>query len=153
MNSISFDRSNQLQARLHELVPGGAHTFAKGSDQYPEGMAPVLTRGKGADVVLDIVGADQTLALGAAVTRPLGHLTIVGIAGGSLPISFFGIAYEVSVATTYWGTLPELMEVISLANSGRIRAHVQRFGLDEANAVYKAMRDGTVEGRAVIVPG
>jgi glutamate-1-semialdehyde 2,1-aminomutase len=48
--SIGFDRSNVLQARLHELVPGGAHTFAKGSDQYPEGMAPVLVRGRGARV-------------------------------------------------------------------------------------------------------
>ena len=46
----SFERSNALQARLHEVVPGGAHTFAKGSDQYPEGMAPVLVRGHGARV-------------------------------------------------------------------------------------------------------
>ena len=48
--SIDFDRSNVLQARLHEVVPGGAHTFAKGSDQYPEDMAPVLVRGRGARV-------------------------------------------------------------------------------------------------------
>jgi glutamate-1-semialdehyde 2,1-aminomutase len=48
--SLGFDRSNALQARLHEVVPGGAHTFAKGSDQYPEGMAPVLVRGSGARV-------------------------------------------------------------------------------------------------------
>ena len=46
----AFDRSTALQARLHDLVPGGAHTFAKGSDQYPEGMAPVLVRGSGARV-------------------------------------------------------------------------------------------------------
>jgi glutamate-1-semialdehyde 2,1-aminomutase len=48
--SIGFARSNALQDRLHELVPGGAHTFAKGADQYPEGMAPVLVRGRGARV-------------------------------------------------------------------------------------------------------
>ena len=46
----SFERSNALQARLHHVVPGGAHTFAKGADQYPEGMAPVLVRGEGARV-------------------------------------------------------------------------------------------------------
>ncbi|GAA1095207.1 glutamate-1-semialdehyde 2,1-aminomutase [Tsukamurella strandjordii] len=45
-----FTASNRLQARLHELVPGGAHTYARGSDQYPEHMAPVLTRGLGARV-------------------------------------------------------------------------------------------------------
>jgi glutamate-1-semialdehyde 2,1-aminomutase len=47
---ISLARSAALQSRLHDLVPGGAHTFAKGSDQYPEDMAPVLVRGRGARV-------------------------------------------------------------------------------------------------------
>jgi glutamate-1-semialdehyde 2,1-aminomutase len=50
VTGISFDRSTALQDRLHHLVPGGAHTFAKGSDQYPEGMAPVLVGGSGARV-------------------------------------------------------------------------------------------------------
>jgi glutamate-1-semialdehyde 2,1-aminomutase len=45
-----FRRSAELQERLHKLVPGGAHTYARGADQYPEGMAPVLTRGQGARV-------------------------------------------------------------------------------------------------------
>lgn len=46
----SFTRSNEAQARLHAVVPGGAHTYARGSDQYPENMAPVLVRGDGARV-------------------------------------------------------------------------------------------------------
>ncbi|GIH76196.1 glutamate-1-semialdehyde 2,1-aminomutase [Planobispora longispora] len=45
-----FTRSEQLQRRLHEVIPGGAHTYARGADQYPEGMAPVLVRGRGARV-------------------------------------------------------------------------------------------------------
>ena len=45
-----FDASNQAQRRLHELVPGGAHTYARGADQYPEHMAPVIARGRGAHV-------------------------------------------------------------------------------------------------------
>ncbi|WP_229718680.1 glutamate-1-semialdehyde 2,1-aminomutase [Nocardia jinanensis] len=45
-----FGRSDRAQARLHELVPGGAHTYARGSDQYPEHMAPVLVRGHGCRV-------------------------------------------------------------------------------------------------------
>ncbi|NYD55939.1 glutamate-1-semialdehyde 2,1-aminomutase [Nocardioides marinisabuli] len=45
-----FSRSLRAQARLHELVPGGAHTYARGSDQYPERMAPVIARGSGARV-------------------------------------------------------------------------------------------------------
>ena len=46
----SFEKSEALQRRLHHLVPGGAHTFARGSDQFPEGMAPVIERGIGARV-------------------------------------------------------------------------------------------------------
>jgi glutamate-1-semialdehyde 2,1-aminomutase len=46
----SFDQSNAMQARLHDLVPGGAHTYARGSDQYPEALAPVLVRGHGCRV-------------------------------------------------------------------------------------------------------
>lgn len=45
-----FTRSNALQQRLHALVPGGAHTYARGADQYPEFMAPILVRGKGCRV-------------------------------------------------------------------------------------------------------
>ena len=43
-------RSTELQDRLHRVIPGGAHTYARGSDQYPEGAAPVLTHGEGARV-------------------------------------------------------------------------------------------------------
>ena len=45
-----FARSVAAQDRLHDLVPGGAHTYARGADQYPEGMAPVIVRGHGARV-------------------------------------------------------------------------------------------------------
>ena len=46
----SFVRSRELQDRLHAVVPGGAHTYARGSDQYPEHMAPVIERGSGCRV-------------------------------------------------------------------------------------------------------
>lgn len=46
----NFEQSNRLQSRLHDLVPGGAHTYARGADQYPESMAPVLVRGAGCRV-------------------------------------------------------------------------------------------------------
>jgi len=129
---------------------GAHHAVAAG----PAAMAEIrdTTAGRGADVVLDFVGADSTLALAAAVARPLGHLTVVGIAGGTLPISFFSIGYEVSVATTYWGTRPELAEVLALAASGRLKARVERFPLERAGDAYAALRAGSLSGRAVVVP-
>lgn len=50
VTTADFTRSNTLQRRLHELVPGGAHTFARSSDQFPEDMAPVIVEGRGARV-------------------------------------------------------------------------------------------------------
>ncbi|OZM79348.1 glutamate-1-semialdehyde 2,1-aminomutase [Pseudonocardia sp. MH-G8] len=47
----SLPRSAALNKRLHAAVPGGAHTYAKGDDQYPEGLAPVISHGRGAHVV------------------------------------------------------------------------------------------------------
>ncbi|MGW2613419.1 glutamate-1-semialdehyde 2,1-aminomutase [Streptomyces sp. NPDC001500] len=43
-------RSRTANERLHALVPGGAHTYAKGDDQYPEDLAPVISHGRGAHV-------------------------------------------------------------------------------------------------------
>lgn len=39
-----------LRARLHKAIPGGAHTYSRGDDQFPSIAPPVLSRGKGAYV-------------------------------------------------------------------------------------------------------
>jgi glutamate-1-semialdehyde 2,1-aminomutase len=39
-----------LQERAHALIPGGAHTYAKGDDQYPAIAPPFLERGQGCHV-------------------------------------------------------------------------------------------------------
>ena len=36
--------------RLARAIPGGAHTYSKGADQYPSNAPPILTRGEGAYV-------------------------------------------------------------------------------------------------------
>jgi propanol-preferring alcohol dehydrogenase len=110
------------------------------------------TGGLGADVVVDLVGNDQTMALAVGSSRPLGHVTTVGIGGGSYPFGFFTVPYEVSLVTTYWGSVTELMEVIELAEAGHVRAEVERFTLDGALDAYTKMKAGQLRGRAVIVP-
>jgi len=36
--------------RLHNVIPGGAHTYSRGDDQYPSNAPQILERGKGAYV-------------------------------------------------------------------------------------------------------
>ncbi len=43
-------RAYELGRRLHELVPGGSHTYAKGPDQFPECAPPLIERGRGCRV-------------------------------------------------------------------------------------------------------
>ena len=120
----------------------------------PDAVANIrsATEGRGADVVLDFVGSESTMALGAAAARMLGDLTIVGIAGGTLPVSFFSVPYEVSIQTTYWGTRPELVEVLDLGARGLVRPKIVTYGLETAMDAYRAMEAGQLEGRAVVVP-
>ncbi|MBE0695797.1 MAG: glutamate-1-semialdehyde 2,1-aminomutase [Anaerolineaceae bacterium] len=46
----SFAKSKELQKKSHAIIPGGAHTYAKGDDQYPELAPGFLVRGKGCHV-------------------------------------------------------------------------------------------------------
>jgi glutamate-1-semialdehyde 2,1-aminomutase len=45
-----FTRSRSLQPKAHRLIPGGAHTYAKGDDQYPQQTPGFIVRGKGSHV-------------------------------------------------------------------------------------------------------
>lgn len=42
------DDFGKLRARLHRVIPGGAHTYSRGDDQFPALAPPLLVRGKGA---------------------------------------------------------------------------------------------------------
>jgi len=43
-------RSAALGARAHEIIPGGAHTYAKGDDQFPVQAPGFIVRGQGCHV-------------------------------------------------------------------------------------------------------
>lgn len=47
---MKFTESIRLQKRFNDLIPGGAHTYAKGDDQFPEAMTPYIVKGKGCRV-------------------------------------------------------------------------------------------------------
>ena len=129
----------------------GAH-HAVASDESAAAAIRELTGGRGADVVIDFVGATATLELARAVARPLGDVTIVGIGGGQIAVSFFSQPYEVAIATTYWGSRPELVELLALAAAGQISAERTLYSLDHGVQAYRDLHEGRVSGRAVVVP-
>lgn len=104
------------------------------------------------ELVVDNVGADETLALGAAVVGFESHMTVVGLAGGKFEFTFGAEPFEAQLTMPYWGTAIELIEVLDLARAGKIRAHVERFPLDRAADAYARLREGSIDGRAVVCP-
>src|SRR3989337_1212944 len=43
-------KSNEYRAKIHNLIPGGAHTYSKGDDQFPLMSPAAISYGKGAYV-------------------------------------------------------------------------------------------------------
>lgn len=50
LSSNSAGDFEALRARLHKVIPGGAHTYSRGDDQFPSIAPPCLARGQGAYV-------------------------------------------------------------------------------------------------------
>lgn len=106
----------------------------------------------GAAAVFDYVGSDSTLALAARTVGRKGLLTVVGLAGGSLPYTFLGLATEATVTSSMWGTRNELAEVVALARKGAVGIVAEQVPLDDVNEAFGRLRRGEVGGRLVLVP-
>ncbi|MDD3269467.1 MAG: glutamate-1-semialdehyde 2,1-aminomutase [Syntrophomonadaceae bacterium] len=71
-----MSNNNDYQSKAHCYIPGGAHTYSRGDDQYPVNAPPVLARGEGAYVwdvdgnkYLDYGMALRAVTLGYAYER------------------------------------------------------------------------------------
>ena len=43
----NFTKSNLYRDSIHNLIPGGAHTYSKGDDQFPLLSPAAISHGKG----------------------------------------------------------------------------------------------------------
>ncbi len=68
----NFTKSNQYRNTIHNLIPGGAHTYSKGDDQFPILSPASITHGKGSHV-WDEDGNEYIECLGGLASISLGH--------------------------------------------------------------------------------
>jgi propanol-preferring alcohol dehydrogenase len=108
--------------------------------------------GRGAALVVDCVGTDETLALAAGAVAPGGHVSLLGLAGGTFPMRFGAVPLETSVIFSNWGTRAELAEVVALARDGAIAIEVEVVGLADVPDAYERLAAGGNRGRLVAVP-
>ena len=96
--------------------------------------------------------ADVTMDLGKAMIRTQGDQVLLGVGAGVLPVGFMSGALEATIRSPYWGSRPELIEVLDLARSSGINVHTEVYSLDDAPKAYEKLKNNEIIGRAVIVP-
>ena len=149
---------------LSKLVPGSTAVVIGAGGLGHLGIQILKALSSCQVIVLDIgddklafaqeMGADHafTSALSAKIVHFQGDIVIVGIGGGTLPVGFFTLPYNVSVRAPYWGTIPELHEVLALGRSGLLKIETETFSLADAPTVYERMHARSLRGRGVVVP-
>lgn len=68
----NFTKSNEYRKSIHDLIPGGAHTYSKGDDQFPILSPASITHGKGSHV-WDEDGNEYIECLSGLASVSLGH--------------------------------------------------------------------------------
>src|SRR4051794_36024835 len=107
----------------------------------------------GADAVLDFVGTDQTLNAALRNAATLGAVAIVGQGFGTAQVRWGQPPHDCDVFNPQGATIAELHEVVALAQTGDVVIEVEQFGFDETPLAYERLRAGTLNGRAVVLPG
>lgn len=108
----------------------------------------------GADAVIDFVNASKTAETDMQLLRRRAKVVLVGLFGGELRLNLFSMptrAYK--LIGSYTGSLPDLIELVSLAQRGVIKPVVSdRFKLEQATEALSQLKAGKIVGREVINP-
>lgn len=145
---VAIDVSGEKLAMAKTL---GAHYTINGKGDVGAAVKAV-TDDEGVDAIIDFVGSDATLQNAVACAAIGCKVVVVGIAGGTLPYSFWKLPLECEVTSSIWGNRQELREVLELARLGLITPHIERQPLEAINDVLARLHEGKVQGRIVLTP-
>lgn len=107
----------------------------------------------GSSLVLDLVGADGTLTLGAAAASRQGKLVCVGAALGSIPFGLIHTPWECTLMSTYSGEAWELAQLLELVALGKVKVSAEHITLDDVPRAYQRLERGEQgAGRLIAVP-
>lgn len=152
MTGATIIATDTKEEALREAEKYGAITVASGDDQAAK--IRELTGGRGVDAVFDMVGIGPTVETAMTSVATQGRVSIVGLgaAGSDYGWQWYKEPYEAELVKTYWGTLPELGELVVLLQQGHLEPQYTTYSLDEGLDAYQKLVDGQVSGRAIIVP-
>ena len=111
------------------------------------------TDGDGADVVIDCVGHEETIARSEKMVRAGGRIVAVGYSLASdfrIPSTRF-VLEEVELVGSRYVLMDELQKAIRLVADNKVQMIVDRVEpLEKANDVIESLESGEIVGRAVL---
>jgi NAD+-dependent secondary alcohol dehydrogenase Adh1 len=111
-----------------------------------------LTGGNGAEVVLDFVAEQGAQQDAFAMTRRAGSHFVIGY-GSNIDIPTIDIiSTERNVIGNLVGTYNDLVELMVLAQAGKVTLHTKKYPLDAALDALADLDAGRVRGRAILTP-
>ncbi len=111
-----------------------------------------LTDGRGADLVIDFVGTQQTHEDATGMLAKGGTYSIVGFGGMVTIPSGAMVGNEQAIVANLVGTWVDLWEVMQLHARGKLTLKTETHRLEDVNDVLAKLREGEVTGRAVLTP-
>jgi len=116
-----------------------------------------MTGGRGAEVVVDAVGARETRRLAVSAARPGGEVVWLGLHDDPTEVSGFEVVLgERSIAGSFAVTPRELRQALGLFGAGRIELDpwVRTFPLEEGAAVFQQLVEAPPKDyiKAVLLP-
>ncbi|MEM5343613.1 alcohol dehydrogenase AdhP [Paraburkholderia azotifigens] len=105
----------------------------------------------GAHGVLVTAVSRSAFAQALGMVRRGGTVALNGLPPGDFPLPIFSTVLNgITIRGSIVGTRRDLQESLDFAAQGSVRAHIHRDRLENINAVFGALREGTVDGRIVM---
>src|ERR1700742_3369940 len=147
-NIVVVDRNPDALKLASEL---GAQQTVVADGKHVDAVKE-LTGGQGAHVVLDFVAEQGAEMDGWNMTRPAGSYYVIGY-GGQLEIPTLDIiSTQGNIIGNIVGTYNDLVELMVLAQAGKVTLHTKTYPLDAAPDALADLDAGRVRGRAILVP-
>jgi propanol-preferring alcohol dehydrogenase len=105
----------------------------------------------GVDAAIVFTGSAAAIPQAFRSLKRLGTLVLVGISVSQYELPLVDtIVKGINIRGSYLGPRTDLEEVFALTVQGKVRAHVETYGIEETPALLERMKRGEIAGRAVI---
>jgi alcohol dehydrogenase, propanol-preferring len=143
---IAVDVADDKLALAREL---GAEVTLNAATQ--DVVAEVQRHVRGAHGVLVTAVSRQAFAQGVGMLHKRGTMSLVGLPPGGFELPIFDMVLNAkTVRGSIVGTRLDLQEALQFAGEGKVKSHYSTDKLDNINAVFDAMKAGTIDGRVVM---